>query len=82
VNGNTYTNGRGTVVEVEVVDAGSVEDGSTATTVEVVTEEVGGSVVGADAALSAAHPATNAQSAPTDDRAVTRRITGDLPLRP
>jgi hypothetical protein len=82
VNGKTYTKGLGTVVEVEVVVAGSVEVGRRATIVEVVTAEIVGSVVGADAALSAAHPATDAHSATTDDRAVTRRFTGDLPLRP
>jgi hypothetical protein len=81
VNGKTYTKGLGTVVEVEVVEAGTVEDGGAAT-VDVGAAEVDGATVDSCVALSAAHPAADTKRATSNRPVVPRAFPGDLPLCP
>jgi hypothetical protein len=78
MNGNTYTNGRGNVVVVEV-EAGSVESGGAS--VEVVTGTVAVSVA-CGATVAAEHPAVNTQATANQHDAVLVRRSRDLPLRP
>jgi hypothetical protein len=77
MNGKTYTNGRGIVVDVDVVEEVVVVAG--VATVDVGAADVDGAMVTSCVALSEAHAVATTQSTISDQAVVGRTFTGDLP---